>query len=107
MSEGCGCCLSDDQPVRDCVSGALTAEYTTYYFRFDGAALPPAYDAPRCSGPELTTEEGEEVYRGSCHCGAIALAVRTRPLSEVNITECQCTRCAAVRQYPRRLTSTI
>jgi len=73
----------------------LTCRMVT--FSFDGAAMPPVYVRPAYTGPEITPGEGEKVYNGSCHCGAITLKVRTKPLAEVEVKECDCTICTKVR----------
>ena len=64
----------------------------------DGAGLPPPYDRPGYTGPEIIPESNEKLYTGSCHCGAITLAVRTKALSQVEVRECDCTICTTVRR---------
>ncbi|RYP78600.1 hypothetical protein DL769_003161 [Monosporascus sp. CRB-8-3] len=49
----------------------------------DGASLPPAYEPPAYTGPEPKAEvEGGKLYTGSCHCGAVRVAVKTKPLDK-------------------------
>ncbi|KAI1178451.1 glutathione-dependent formaldehyde-activating enzyme [Nemania sp. FL0916] len=76
---------------------------------FDGASLPPTYQPPKFSGPEPTAQiEGGKLYTGSCHCGAITLALKSKPIdknSTENFTECNCSSCAKggyVWTYPKQ-----
>ncbi|KAK7739631.1 hypothetical protein SLS53_005598 [Cytospora paraplurivora] len=49
--------------------------------------------------------DNEKTYTGSCQCGAVAFAVRTPPLSQVEIKEDNCSICvrrAAISIYPDR-----
>ncbi|KIX09304.1 uncharacterized protein Z518_00383 [Rhinocladiella mackenziei CBS 650.93] len=60
------------------------------------AKFPPAYIEPEFKGTNFTDEElggGKVKYQGSCHCGAVTLSLRTRPLSELMIRECNCSLC--------------
>ena len=41
----------------------------------------------------LTPTEGQKVYTGNCHCGAIKLAAALQPLPTVSVTEDQCSIC--------------
>ncbi|KAI1268989.1 glutathione-dependent formaldehyde-activating enzyme [Xylariaceae sp. FL1019] len=78
--------------------------------KFDGAnIIQPAYDIPKFTGPEPTAEvEGGKLYTGSCHCGAVTLAVKNKPIvkeSEETFMECDCSTCAkagAVWNYPTK-----
>ncbi|KAI3336760.1 glutathione-dependent formaldehyde-activating enzyme [Xylariaceae sp. AK1471] len=75
---------------------------------FDGASLRPAYEAPKFTGPEPTAEvEGGKLYTGSCHCGAVTLAFKSKPLDKdfPGLTECNCSSCGrqgAVWTYPHK-----
>ncbi|EIN14567.1 hypothetical protein PUNSTDRAFT_118027 [Punctularia strigosozonata HHB-11173 SS5] len=64
----------------------------------------PAYEHPKYTGPEIVPQTGERLYTGSCHCGGVTLAVRTKPLSLVEVRECDCSICTAnayVFFYPK------
>ncbi|KAJ4423051.1 hypothetical protein N0V82_002318 [Gnomoniopsis sp. IMI 355080] len=81
---------------------------------FDGKALPPPYEPPIYDGPEPSMEvENGKLYYGSCHCGAVRLVVRLKPLEtwdtlsdgEERIVECNCSVCvrgAQVWCYPHK-----
>jgi hypothetical protein len=70
-------------------------------YRYDGAALEPAYIPPKYTGPEpVATLENPKIYTGSCHCGAVTLELKTSgPLSSYKglIQECNCSICMRVR----------
>ncbi|KAI3330700.1 glutathione-dependent formaldehyde-activating enzyme [Ustulina deusta] len=78
--------------------------------KFDGASLfQPAYESPKFTGSEPTVEiEGGQLYTGSCHCGAITLALKSKPLNKdftENIVECNCSICVRagyVWTYPQK-----
>ncbi|KAI1298391.1 glutathione-dependent formaldehyde-activating enzyme [Xylaria venustula] len=82
--------------------------------KFDGASLfQPAYEAPKFTGKEPTAEiEGGKLYTGSCHCGAITVALKSKPLDEsftddigFGFLECNCSSCARagyVWTYPKK-----
>ena len=66
--------------------------------RYDGLnKYQPQYIPPKFTG-ELPILDGEglKVYTGSCHCGAVTLAVKTKPLSEVDLKEDNCSICQRV-----------
>jgi hypothetical protein len=69
--------------------------------RFDGGALTPAYEPAKYAGPEPSTDvEGGQLYSGSCHCGAITLALKSKPIDKTyteRILECNCSICERVR----------
>ncbi|KAI0159728.1 glutathione-dependent formaldehyde-activating enzyme [Xylariaceae sp. FL1272] len=74
--------------------------------KFDGAnIIQPPYDAPNFTGPEPTAEvEGGKLYTGSCHCGAVTLAVKNKPIvkeSDETLMECNCSTCAKVVTYTK------
>lgn len=66
--------------------------------KYNGAAVEPFYKPPAFNGPEPTAEiENSKLYTGSCHCGAVTLALKNDgPLStEVElIGECDCSICS-------------
>ena len=67
-------------------------------FRYDGAKLEPSYQAPKPSN-HVAKASGEgdlEVYEGSCHCGAVVYTVKTKPLTEAEVTFCNCSICGRV-----------
>ncbi|KAI0478891.1 glutathione-dependent formaldehyde-activating enzyme [Xylariaceae sp. FL0804] len=81
--------------------------------RLDGDSLPPAYQPPDYTGPEPAETEcdNSRLYHGACHCGAVRLALRSKPLDKTfpkefpSIIECNCSFCqrsGAVWSYPRR-----
>ncbi|KAI1484352.1 glutathione-dependent formaldehyde-activating enzyme [Biscogniauxia mediterranea] len=68
----------------------------------DGASVPPAYTPPEFKGPEPPANvEGGKIYTGSCHCGAVTLAVKVKPLDSTyqgstfqeKVVECDCSIC--------------
>ncbi|KAG6366312.1 hypothetical protein INS49_000489 [Diaporthe citri] len=74
-------------------------------------AIGPAYEPVAYKGPEPAVDEGGKIYHGSCHCGAVTLAVKVdKPLEarditvdEERIVECNCSICmrgAYVWIYP-------
>lgn len=86
---------------------------------YDGKSLQPLYSPPVYRGPEPSVEvENGQTYHGSCHCGAVTLAVKLKkPLEaydisndEERIVECNCSICARggyVWVYPPREASVI
>ncbi|KAI0171878.1 glutathione-dependent formaldehyde-activating enzyme [Hypoxylon sp. FL1284] len=66
-------------------------------FPINGQTLGPAYVPPRYTGPEpKDIIEGGRLYTGSCHCGALRVAFRSKPLdksSAERIIECNCSIC--------------
>ncbi len=73
--------------------------------RIDAAATPPAYVEPAFTGTEPTGElRGDgtpTTYHGSCHCGAVRLALRSQPIDETLdmnkssdlVIDCNCSIC--------------
>lgn len=59
---------------------------------FDGGSLDPPYQPPT-QYPMLKAElaEGEKLYHGSCHCGAVTYTVKHKPIEEV--MSCNCSWC--------------
>ncbi|KAI1505293.1 Mss4-like protein [Biscogniauxia marginata] len=75
----------------------------------DASSLPPAYEPAKYTGPEPTADvEGGKLYTGSCHCGAVRVALKSKPLDktyEGSITECNCSHCsrhAGIWAYPHK-----
>lgn len=68
--------------------------------RLDGASLGTPYQPPIYTGPEPTAEiENAKTYHGSCHCGAVTLALKTVPLDKEypeKVLECNCSICERV-----------
>jgi hypothetical protein len=65
---------------------------------YDGWNLSqPLYDPPGFTG-ELPKFEGYglKIYTGSCHCGAVTLAVKTKPFPDVEVKEDNCSICQRV-----------
>ncbi|KAI9147794.1 glutathione-dependent formaldehyde-activating enzyme [Paramyrothecium foliicola] len=63
---------------------------------YDGAAIGSPYEPPAHKGPLPETREGEKVYTGSCHCGALTVAVASKPLDETypeRVSQCNCSLC--------------
>lgn len=70
---------------------------------FDGASSDPK-PAPRTyDGPPPEMVDGGKLYTGSCHCGAVQVALASKPLDESfpdGIGECNCSICERVRNFP-------
>ena len=64
---------------------------------FDGLALEPAYETPQ-HPTGLIPEEGEQIYGGNCHCGAVTYSLRSKPLTKdgPKVATCDCSICARV-----------
>lgn len=64
---------------------------------YDGAFLGAPYEAPKPpSKPDA--KEGQKVYEGSCHCGAVTYTVETEPITSVR--SCDCSICRRVTSPP-------
>ncbi|KAI1651608.1 Mss4-like protein [Daldinia loculata] len=63
----------------------------------DDKATPPAWSPPKFDGQEPPAEiEGAKIYTGGCHCGAVTLALKSKPIDstyEGLIMECDCSIC--------------
>ncbi|OTB08104.1 hypothetical protein M426DRAFT_19254 [Hypoxylon sp. CI-4A] len=75
----------------------------------DGRSFGEPFDPPKWTGPEPTADvEGGKLYTGSCHCGAIKVAFKTKPLdknSPEKMAECNCSICmkhAPTWVYPKK-----
>ncbi|KAM0466319.1 hypothetical protein ACHAPV_001278 [Trichoderma viride] len=65
---------------------------------YDGASKGEPHQDPAHKGELPKTEEGELVYTGSCHCGALTVAVPSKPIDEnlEGIIECNCSICERI-----------
>ncbi|KAL2060915.1 hypothetical protein VTL71DRAFT_8967 [Oculimacula yallundae] len=75
--------------------------------KYDGQAAEPKYAPHSYSGPEPTADiKDAKVYSGTCHCGAVGLAMKTAgplPTAGQHIEECECSICAregVILTYP-------
>jgi len=72
---------------------------------FDGLKIEPQYEPPVFSGAEPAAEIANgKIYTGSCHCGAVKVAVKSPPIDstyEDRILECNCSICQRVRRSPK------
>ncbi|KAI1504498.1 glutathione-dependent formaldehyde-activating enzyme [Biscogniauxia marginata] len=75
----------------------------------DGASVPPAYTPPGFKGRNPPADiEGGKIYTGSCHCGAVTLALKSKPIDstyEGKVVECDCSICnrnAYCWVYPKK-----
>jgi hypothetical protein len=68
---------------------------------YDGAALEPKYIPPPFKGEEPSAEmESAKIYYGSCHCGAVGLAMIVGGSlvdGKQDVVECNCSSCVRVR----------
>ncbi|KAI2469389.1 glutathione-dependent formaldehyde-activating enzyme [Annulohypoxylon bovei var. microspora] len=75
----------------------------------DGKAFRAPYEPPKFTGPEPTAViEGGKLYTGSCHCGAVKVALKSKPLDKSfteKILDCNCSICnrhGTVWLYPHK-----
>ncbi|KAK9441369.1 glutathione-dependent formaldehyde-activating enzyme [Metarhizium brunneum] len=65
--------------------------------RIDWAKVEPMYIVPEHKGAEPSANiEGGKLYKGGCHCGAVTVAVMSKPLDETfedGGLECNCSIC--------------
>ncbi|KAF3061925.1 hypothetical protein GL218_04093 [Daldinia childiae] len=78
-------------------------------FYADNKEFRGPYKTPKFTGPEpKAVIEGGKVYTGSCHCGAVKVALKTKPLDKTStetIMECNCSICnrmGYVWLYPQK-----
>lgn len=67
--------------------------------RFDGAALGDKYAPPEYKGALPAAFDGSKLYTGGCHCGAVGVALASKPLDETfdeRTVECNCSICERV-----------
>jgi hypothetical protein len=88
-----------------CIQGLNTWELEKT--PFDGAAMAPAHETPKYTSPEPSANvEGGQLYTGSCHCGAVMLALKSKPIDKTyteRIAVCNCSICernAYIWVYP-------
>jgi len=82
---------------------------------FDGTVLPPQYEIPKFTGTEPTPdiEGADKLYTGGCHCGAVTVAFKSKPIDETFdgfMAECDCSICvrnAYVWIYPHKTQLTV
>ncbi|PMD54089.1 uncharacterized protein K444DRAFT_598507 [Hyaloscypha bicolor E] len=60
------------------------------------AAVEPQYKAPPFpSHPDADNlQPDQKICNGNCHCGAVAYAVKTKPLEEQKVMSCNCSLCS-------------
>ncbi|KAJ1563061.1 hypothetical protein HK405_003072 [Cladochytrium tenue] len=80
--------------------------------RFAAPATRPASLADAVLALSADLEDGEKIYSGGCHCGAVVHCVRTRPLDDpiVEVKECDCSSCTrfgCILTYPRPLSRVV
>ncbi|KAI1342323.1 glutathione-dependent formaldehyde-activating enzyme [Xylariaceae sp. FL0016] len=79
---------------------------------FDGRSLPPAYAPPEFTDTLPTADvEKDKLYTGSCHCGAVRVALKSKSLDQLDsdavpdaLVECNCSFCGrtgAMWTYPK------
>ncbi|KAI1480066.1 hypothetical protein F4774DRAFT_379541 [Daldinia eschscholtzii] len=63
----------------------------------DENATPPPWSPPKFTGPEPPAEiEGANIHTGGCHCGAVTLAIKSKPIDSTYdglVMECDCSIC--------------
>lgn len=82
----------------------LPIQLTEDVCRFNGGAIEPEYKPPApYSGPLPTGgPEGAKLYHGSCHCGAVKMALKFQDLDKLSdadedrVIECNCSSCQRV-----------
>ncbi|GAB1317432.1 Glutathione-dependent formaldehyde-activating enzyme [Madurella fahalii] len=63
---------------------------------YDGASVGVQYVPPEHKGPLPAAIDGHKLYTGSCHCGAVTVALMSKPLDETfddEMIECNCSIC--------------
>lgn len=66
---------------------------------YDGLSMLPAYVPPEVPLGNLTVDSGDKntkIYTGNCHCGAVKIAIKSKPLPEVEVKEDDCSICRRV-----------
>ncbi|KAG9242421.1 Mss4-like protein [Calycina marina] len=59
----------------------------------ESSYIPPA-SFPSLALTSLDIEAGLVKYQGACHCGGVTYAVKTRPLEEIKVMQCNCSLCS-------------
>lgn len=66
--------------------------------RKDGAGWGSPYLVPKYPGPEPAVDiKNAKMYYGSCHCGAVTLALKSLPLDKdypEQVVDCSCSICS-------------
>ncbi|OOG00624.1 hypothetical protein ASPCADRAFT_39357 [Aspergillus carbonarius ITEM 5010] len=77
------------------VNARALLEINPFQLTTEGCSMGEASDGLSTStGPKLDVEgEGWKVYTGGCHCGAVGIAIRTKPLPEIEVKEDNCSIC--------------
>ncbi|EFX03791.1 glutathione-dependent formaldehyde-activating gfa [Grosmannia clavigera kw1407] len=83
-------CLSSGSSPAVLMPASAAVRTTLKMIPFDGASLPPAYVEPDYIGPEPAGgpvgDEPSKIYHGSCHCGAVRMSLRSKPLETLDPT---------------------
>ncbi|PNP44587.1 hypothetical protein TGAMA5MH_03717 [Trichoderma gamsii] len=68
---------------------------------YDGASKGEPHQNPAHKGEFPKPGEGELVYTGSCHCGALTVAMPSKPIDETleNVIDCNCSICERIGSY--------
>ncbi|PKS11102.1 hypothetical protein jhhlp_002863 [Lomentospora prolificans] len=95
-------CTNCGSPVLGKGETGGVATYALNSYSIDGASVGGERVVPTYTGPEPTVEiEGAKIYHGSCHCGAVTIAVKSKDFhkdpdatSEKGLFSCGCSICA-------------
>ncbi|KAI1386358.1 glutathione-dependent formaldehyde-activating enzyme [Hypoxylon trugodes] len=95
--------------VRSFQYGQVGDVWTLETKTLDGKSYRKPYEPAKFTGPEPeAATEGAKIYTGSCHCGAIRLALKMKPLdktSDERIMDCNCSICnrhGSTWMYPKK-----
>jgi hypothetical protein len=60
-----------------------------------GSTIPSTHSSPKVSTKtfEQNLDQGQKIYTGSCHCGAVTLALRNKALPQEQLIDCDCSIC--------------
>ena len=62
---------------------------------YPGAGLEPQYKVPDAVAKyPIDAGDGQKIYGGNCHCGAVTYTARIKPLEEQEVRECNCSICS-------------
>ncbi|MCJ1457697.1 hypothetical protein MMC28_008066 [Mycoblastus sanguinarius] len=62
---------------------------------YDGATLEPAYNPPNGPRSILGSDHATtQIYGASCHCGKVTFEVTSKPLQDIEVTQCNCSICS-------------
>lgn len=62
---------------------------------FPGKNLKSSYVPPTFPA-HGEVEAGKRIYNGHCHCGAVTIAVKFKPVGEMEVLSCNCSLCSRV-----------